>query len=135
MHELLVGSAVGLVAVGFSPPSGLAPLADHLGWTGTFLSDQNRRVYRALGLPRAPVWRVYSPGTMLRYARAAARGTRLPRPVEDTRQLGGDAIVVDGTVVRRWRPRTPDDRIAPAVLARTALAWPAPDRPPTSEEP
>lgn len=126
MHALLAGSAVGLVAVGFSPPDGLAPLAGHLGWTGLFLSDPDRLVYRALGLPRAPVWQVYSPGTMLRYARAAARGRRLPRAVEDTRQLGGDAVVVDGTAVRRWRPRTPDDRVAPEVLARTVLTWAAP---------
>ncbi len=123
MHALLAGSGVGLVGVGFSPPAGLAPLADHLGWTGPFLSDPGRQVYRARDLPRAPVWRVYSPGTLLRYARAAARGRRLARPVEDTRQLGGDAVVVDGTVVRRWRPRTPDDRVAPEVLARTVLGW------------
>ncbi len=122
MQELL-GGAVPLVVAGFSPPDALAPLAAHLGLTGPVVSDPERAVYRRLGLRRAPVWRVYSPGTLLRYARAAARGRRLARPVEDTRQLGGDAVVVDGTVVRRWRPRTPDDRVAPEVLARTVLGW------------
>lgn len=85
------------------------------------LSDPSRRLYSALGLGRAPLWRVYSPATLLTYVRLLARGERLRRPVEDTRQLGGDALVVDGTVVRLWRPRTPDDRPpADAVLAEAA---------------
>jgi ABC-type amino acid transport substrate-binding protein len=43
--------------------------------------------------------------------------------VEDTRQLGADAVVVDGTVVRLWRPRSPDDRpAASAVVAESARA-------------
>ncbi len=111
---------VGVVAVGFSPPDALAALADHLGWTGMFLADPERTLYRRLGLGRAPVWRVYSPATLARYALAAARGIRLPRPVEDTRQLGGDALVQDGVVIRRWLPRTPDDRARPSVLAAAA---------------
>lgn len=129
MHALLDGSDARVVSVGFSPPDGLAPLAAHLGWTGPFLSDPDRQVYRRLGLPRAPLWRVYSPGTMLRYARAAVLRQPQHRPVEDTRQLGGDAIVVDGTAVRCWRPRTPDDRVAPAVLVRTLLTWSPPEDP------
>jgi hypothetical protein len=39
---------------------------------------------------------VYSPGTLATYAAALARGRRLARPVEDTRQLGADAIMIDG---------------------------------------
>ncbi len=119
---MLAGTDVDLVVIGFSPLAALRDLADHLGLTGRVLSDEPRTVYRLLGLGRAPVWRVYSPGTLLFYARAALRGARLPSPVEDTRQLGGDAVVVDGVVVRRWRPRTPDDRVAPAALAVAARA-------------
>jgi hypothetical protein len=122
-----LGGAVPLVVVGFSPPAALARLADQLGLTGTVLSDPHRQLYRRLGLPRAPVWRVYSPGTLARYARAALRGRRLPRPVEDTRQLGGDALLVDGWVERLWRPATPDDRAAPAVIAEAALARARPE--------
>jgi len=110
--------SVGLVLVGFSPPERLAALATHLRWPGLVLTDPPRRLYHALGLGRAPLWRVYSPGTMLTYTRAALGGSQLSRPVEDTRQLGGDAIVEDGTVIRLWRPRTPNDRpAASAVLA------------------
>ncbi|MBW0118960.1 hypothetical protein [Pseudonocardia abyssalis] len=33
--------------------------------------------------------------------------------MQDTRQMGGDALVVDGRVERLWRPATPDDRARP----------------------
>ncbi len=110
MQKRHTAPAVGLVLVGFSPGERLKGLARHLGWRGAVLSDPIRVLYRALGLRRAPVWRVYSPATLLTYARAVVTGHRLVRPVEDTRQLGGDALVVDGIVVGVWRPRSPDDR-------------------------
>lgn len=126
MHEQHDDPSVGLVWVGFSPPERLTGLARRLGWAGLVLSDPGREVYRALGLGRAPLWRVYSPRTMLTYARAKRAGHRLPRPVEDTRQLGGDAVLVDGTVVDLWRPRTPDDRPDVAAVLTTASRRAAP---------
>lgn len=120
MQDLLDGTGVAHVAVWFSPPAAVRALADHLGLTGTVLSDEQRVLYRLLGLGRAPVWRVYSPGTLLHYARAVLRGHRVRRPVEDVRQLGGDAVAVNGVVVRTWRPRSPDDRVEPVVLAALA---------------
>jgi hypothetical protein len=118
VHEKHDNDAVGLVLVGFSQPERLAGLARHLGWPGLVLADPSRQLYQALGLGRAPLWRVYSPGTLLTYARALRAGHRFPRSVEDTRQLGGDGVLVDGTVVHLWRPRTPDDRpTAVEVLA------------------
>lgn len=115
-------AVVPLVTVGFSPPEALAPLAEHLGLVGPVLSDTDRTVYRLLDLKRAPLWQVYSPGTLLYYARARLRGRPLPAPVEDTRQMGGDALVEDATVVRFWRPRTPDDRADPERIAAAARA-------------
>ncbi len=112
--------SVPLVVVGFSPAGALAPLAEHLGLTGLVLADPDRVLYHRLGLRRAPIWRVYSPGTIARYALLKIRGATLQRPVEDTRQMGGDALVVDGRVVRLWRPATPDDRAAPARIAAAA---------------
>jgi hypothetical protein len=114
--------AVGLVLVGFSPADRLSALARHLRWPGLVLSDPTRELYRKLGIGRAPLWRVYSPGTMLIYARAVLAGRRLRPPVEDTRQLGADALVVDGTVVHLWRPRSPDDRPSPAEVMTAATA-------------
>ena len=119
MQELLRGSCVPVVAVGFSPPDALKALADALGWEGPFLSDEHRVLYQRLALARASLLRTYSAGTLLRYARAAAGGRRLPRAVEDTRQLGGDAVIVDGSVRVLWQPSTPDDRVEPALVRTT----------------
>jgi len=121
VQDALAGAGVEAVAVGFSPPDALAPLAEHLAWRGRFLADTGRRLYRDLGLGRAPWWRVYSPGTLAIYVRAARRGRRGTAAVEDTRQLGGDALVREGRAVARWNPRSPDDRVAAAELAAAAL--------------
>jgi alkyl-hydroperoxide reductase/thiol specific antioxidant family protein len=121
VRDLAAGYPIGLVASGFSPPDALAALADHVSWPGPFLADEDRRLYGLLGMRRAKLWQVYSPGTLVRYTIAAARGQHLLRPVEDTRQMGGDALVCDGVVVRRWLPRTPDDRVRPAHLVTTSV--------------
>lgn len=124
VQKLAAGCSVGLIAVGFSPPDALAALADYLAWSGPFLADQQRRLYQLLGMRRATLWQVYSPGTLAHYAGAVLRGQRLQRAVEDTRQMGGDALVQDGVVVRRWLPRTPDDRVSPTLLLRAAGCGP-----------
>lgn len=110
MHERHTDERVELVLIGFSPADRFAAMARHLGWTGRVFTDSDRVVYAALGLGRAPWWRTYSPKTLRTYARAYRAGRRWSRPVEDTRQLGGDAIAVNGSVTDLWRPRTPDDR-------------------------
>jgi hypothetical protein len=118
-----------LVAVGFSPVDRLVAVTRHLGWTGRVLSDPGRRLYTRLGIGRAPWGRVYSPGTVALYARAVARGHRLAKPEEDARQLGADAVAVDGIVTVLWRPRSPDDRPGAAeVLAAAHAASPHPPR-------
>jgi hypothetical protein len=121
VQDGLSGTGIGLVTVGFSPPDAVGALGEHLSLAGPVLADERRELYRLLGVGRAPLWRVYSAGTVLHYARAVRRGHRLTRPVEDTRQLGADALVVDGVVTRRWRPRSPDDRADPALLVASAL--------------
>lgn len=120
MHQQHNNPAVGLVLVGFSPADRLAALARHLRWPGLVLSDPDRTLYAQLGFRRAPWWRVYSPRTLLTYAQAVRNGERLARPVEDTRQLGGDAVMVDGVVVLLWRPRTPDDRPSASTVLSAA---------------
>ncbi len=123
MQHNLSDTGIGLVTIGFSPPQPLHDLAEYLHLTGPVLSDEHRIVYRLLGLRRAPLWRVYSPGTLAFYTRARRRGQQLQRPVEDTRQLGGDAIVADGVITRRWVPRSPDDRVPPARLVSAARTF------------
>lgn len=123
MHQARDDPRAGLILVGFSPPQPLAAIARHLGWPGPILTDQERVLYRRLGVRRAPLWQVYSPGTLATYAAALARGRRLARPVEDTRQLGADAIMIDGVVRRLWRPLSPDDRPAAAEVIAATRAW------------
>jgi hypothetical protein len=99
-----------LVAVGFSPPDALAGLAGHLGWNGPFCSDEERTLYERLGLGRAGVGKLFTSGTRAVYANALKRGAGFERPVEDVRQLGGDALAVNGIARVIFRPSSPDDR-------------------------
>ncbi len=99
-----------VVAVGFSPPEALAELADQLDWPWPFLSDTERVLYQRLELPSAERGQVWTPETKAIYRRAAAEGKRPQRPVEDTGQLGGDAVIARGDVSRVFRTRSPDDR-------------------------
>lgn len=111
-----------MLAVGFDDPGALAAVADRIGWSAAFLADPDRRLYRRLGLRRAPWWRVWSPRTLGWYARLG-RGVAEPvdeGPPTDLRQMGGDAIVVAGVVTRLWRPRTPVDRVDAVVLVDAA---------------
>jgi hypothetical protein len=114
---------VGLVAVGFSQVDRLEAIERRVGWKGLVLSDPERVLYRRLGLGRAPWWRVYTPGTLAAYAGAVWRRESLHRPVEDTRQLGGDAIMVNGVVVALWRPTSPDDRPPAPDVLRAATSF------------
>lgn len=123
MHQARDNWATGLILIGFSPPRPLAAIARHLGWPGRVLADPGRALYRRLEVGRAPLWRVYSPGTLATYAVMMARGHRPARPAEDTRQLGADAIMVDGIVRQLWRPRTPNDRPQAAEVIAAAGAW------------
>lgn len=117
---------IGLVAVGFSPAARLEPIVRHLGWRGMVLSDPGRVLYRALGVGRASWRHVYTPGTLAIYGRALLRGERLKKPEEDTRQLGADAVLVDGAVRAIWRPRSPEDRPTGKSVMAEAAAWQCP---------
>jgi hypothetical protein len=122
VHQTRGDLRAGLILVGFSPPDRLAALARHLGWPGPVLTDQQRMLYRRLGAGRAPLRRVYSPATLATYAAGLLHRQRLARPVEDTRQLGADAIMADGVVRLLWRPGTPSDRPPAAQIAAAAKA-------------
>ncbi len=122
LQRRLAVASVPLVCVGFSPAGPLGALADRLGLAGPVLSDPERHLYGRLGFGRAPLWQVYSPSTVWFYLRRALRAAELQRPVEDIRQLGGDALCVDGVLTRRWRPATPSDRADPARIAAAARA-------------
>lgn len=100
-----------VAAVTFADTGRAAAHREHLDLPFPLLADPERAVYRRFGLDRAPLWRIYNPGTLRLYGQLLRRGRRLRRPVEDTRQLGGD-FVIDGTgrLAAAFRSRSPDDR-------------------------
>ena len=107
-----LGSAT-VVLVTFSAPEMAAHYqADH-NLPFAVLRDPDRAAYRAFGLGRGPVRRVYGWRALQRYVQIFRRdglgGWR--RPVEDTLQLGGDFVVSpDGTLIWGHWGEGPDDR-------------------------
>lgn len=75
--------------------------------------------YRAYGLGRGSVWKVWGPKVWWAYLRLIRRGRRFQRPTEDTLQLGGDFVVGrDGRLVYAFRSADAADR--PSVGDLTA---------------
>ena len=100
------------VVVSFNDDVGrLAAYRDFLEVDFPFVSDPERQLYQALGAERGRLRDVWSLGTLRMYARLLVRGMRLRVPIEDTRQLGADAVVDRaGRVVHVWLPDGPDHR-------------------------
>ncbi len=77
------------------------------------LIDDDRHTYRAFGLGRGSVRRVWGLRTLRRYVeifRETGLGG-LHRPTEDTLQLGGDFVIgPDGTLAWGYWGEGPDDR-------------------------
>lgn len=120
----LASLGVAAVAVGFSPPDALAELADHVSWPFWFCSDERRTLYRRLGLGSAAARALFTDATRAIYSAARSRGDRLVPPVEDARQLGGDALVADGVARAVFRPSSPGDRPDVGDLLRAATELP-----------
>ena len=109
------------VVVTFTDRRYLAEYRTHLAIDFPIVADTDLGLYRALGIGRGSLRQVWSPGTMAMYAQLLRRGRRLRRPVDDTRQLGADALVDrNGTLARVWRPSSPDARPPVAELIDAA---------------
>jgi hypothetical protein len=77
------------------------------------LSDPDRGTYRAFGLGRGSIARVYGWRMAKRYWEILRRNgpSGLARPSEDTLQLGGDFVIApDGTLIYGYWGEGPDDR-------------------------
>jgi hypothetical protein len=99
-----------VLVAGFSPPEALAELRRYLSLPWPILSDVQRGIYDRLGVDRTGWRHVYTARTLARYGRALIGGRAVHRPVEDTRQLGADVILVNGVARLVYRPASPDDR-------------------------
>ena len=100
-----------IVLITFTRTRNLKGYRARLGLPFPVLADEDRAVYRAYGLGRGSVWRVYGWRTLRRYWQLLRQGRELGRPSEDTLQLGGDFVVApDGTLAYAFRSTGPDDR-------------------------
>ena len=96
------------------------PPADPFART-RFLADPRRAVYRASGLGRNTIWRVYGPRILARYALWALQ-SRPIRLRDDTLQRGGDFVVGrDGRITLAHTGRDQADRPSVEAMLR-ALA-------------
>jgi len=100
-----------VVVISFSAPEHVAAYHRDQLAPLTVLVDADRHAYRAYGLGRGSVWKVWGPRSWWAYAKLIRRGHRFQRPTEDTLQLGGDFVVGrDGRIVYAFRSDDPDDR-------------------------
>ena len=124
------GDAV-VVVIAFSAPEYVVAYQRQRMAPLTVLIDEERVAYRAYGLGRGPVWKVWGPRVWWAYLRLIRRGRRFQRPIEDTLQLGGDFVVGrDGRLMYGFRSADPDDR--PSVDDLTAALRRAGSSAPTS---
>jgi len=118
-HLDQLGDALPVVITFADDPGRLAVYRQHLKIPFPVLADTDRVLYQLFGAGRGSIRDVWSPGTIAMYARLMRRGRRLHRPVDDTRQLGADAVIDRaGRLYRLWLPPGPDHRPAIIELAR-----------------
>lgn len=105
------------MVVSFEPRGALSRLARGLPSAFRFLSNPDRSLYRLYGVEEGGWLRIFSPGTLLYYARAILRGglgsgpRRAPGETTEIRQLGADFLIDSAGVLRMvHRSRNPADR-------------------------
>lgn len=113
-------SDLSVVVVTFSAPDYVRNYVETHQPGFPVLSDPTKDSYRAYGLERGSVLRVWGWRAALSYARILKQkrpGLRLATPVEDTLQLGGDFIVdQQGNLEYGFWGEGPDDRPSVAEL-------------------
>ena len=107
-----------VLLVSFEPPERVAAFVDDVPFDWPVLIDEPRAAYRAYGLSRGSIARVWlSPRTLAFYGRQLLRGRFPRRPATDSLQLGGDFVIDREGIVRfAHASREPADRPAVASL-------------------
>lgn len=108
-----LGATTDVVLITFTDPAALAEYRDRNALPFIVVSDPGRTAYRAYGLGRGSVARVWGWRAAWRYGQILRRsGLRaVRRPTEDTLQLGGDFVIApDGTLAYGFWSRGPDER-------------------------
>jgi len=120
-----------VVLVTFTDPEKVVTYAEAKDLPFPVLVDADRSAYRAFGLARGSVRRVWGWRMARRYLEIFRSDgvSRLRRPTEDTLQLGGDFVVSpDGTLTYGFWGAGPDDRpsvddLIQAVRAAETSSW------------
>jgi len=108
-----MGSSTKVVLIMFVDPDTLEGYQTKHGLPFAVLSDPDRAVYRAYGLGRGSVFRIWGVKSARRYLQIMrVSGVKnLAVPTEDSLQLGGDFVVgPDGSLVYGFWGEGPDDR-------------------------
>lgn len=111
LNEL--GTDTEVVLVTFTTPERVDAYIDRTELPFTVLLDPDRASYRAYGLGRGSVTRVWGWRAAVRYWEIIRRGAlgRLHKPTEDSLQLGGDFVIgPTGTLAWGFWSEGPDDR-------------------------
>ncbi len=111
LYEL--GQETDVVLVTFTDPANLAYYRSTNDIPFPILLDPSRRAYRAFGLGRGSVARIYGWRAARRYWEILRTDgiAGLRYPTEDTLQLGGDFVIApDGTLAWGFWGEGPDDR-------------------------
>jgi hypothetical protein len=110
-HIDALGDTQPVVVTFADDPERLGPFAKHLGVDFPLVADVNRELYTLLGAGRGTFRQVWSRKTIAMYVRLMRDGRRLHKPIDDTRQLGADALIDrQGRLHRLWLPASPDAR-------------------------
>lgn len=124
-----LGEKTDVVVVTFTEPERLGGYLATNDLPFPVLIDKDRAAYSSYGLARASLARVWGLRAARRYIQLFRQGgwRDLRRPVEDTRQLGGDFVVdPDGVLVYGFWGEGPDDRPSVDELIAAVTPDPAP---------
>lgn len=108
-----LGAATDVVLITFTQRAHLVDYMTANELPYPILIDDDRHTYRAFGLGRGTVRRVWGLRSVRRYVEIfrESRLRGLGRPTEDTLQLGGDFVIgPDGTLAWGYWGEGPDDR-------------------------
>ena len=91
---------VAVFGVSFESRDRLFQLSRQMQLPFDLLSDPERDTYRAYGVHRGNLWRMFGPGTIWAYIKAIAGGRRYHFARSDPQQFAGDFVIDAAGIVR-----------------------------------
>ncbi len=123
-YPRLQAAGIDVLGVGHAPPPVVRQFLARDQIPFPVVTDVSRESYKAMGLPRVPLWHFLRPRIVVDAVRLLLRGEKIRRltRTEDIQQLGGDYLIGrDRTVLYAYPSRDATDR----VPVETLLRWKA----------